>query len=113
MKTERHSPEVQKIVEVIRKRSKSQPKECCPDEQTILQEIDSWLDRWQSTAQNKQSLVYSEVTLTKAPERDVVLGDPSTRSRVRFVYLKTRLSLLEKLRPQLHLRDENVKWTSY
>jgi hypothetical protein len=96
MKTERHSPEVNEIIEIIRERSKIQPKECCPVEKTILQEINSWLDRWQSTAQSKPSLVYSEVTLTKEPEKHVVLGDPQHKIKGKIcVFENTPQSLRE------------------
>ncbi|HPD39110.1 MAG TPA: DISARM system helicase DrmA [Mesotoga infera] len=76
MSNERYSSEVAKICSIIVSRSQEQPAGRKPDKQVILDELNSWLDRWQKIARDHgDTLLYSESSMNFLPQHPVVLGD--------------------------------------
>ena len=83
MAGQRQTPEVQALAAIFEQRAAQQPVGRRPAAGVVGIEMDSELDRWQSIASAQtraggsltDRLVYNESSMTKEPERAVVLGD--------------------------------------
>jgi len=76
----RKAKEVHKLIEILERRSQSQPLGRRPRAGTSKVEAESMLDRWKAAADSFSSLLYSETTMTKEPHYPVVLGDPQHKT---------------------------------
>ena len=83
MATHRRDPEVQALTAIFEERATQQPSGRRPRAGAVSIEMDSELDRWEAIANEQirsggnpeDSFVYAESSMTKEPERAVVLGD--------------------------------------
>jgi len=91
------SPEVQNISHVMESRAQHQPRTRRPAIRSVLQHVDSKLDRWQQIAhRNAQNLKYVEYAIAAHPQYPVVLGDPQHQySGLDIVYENAPESLRE------------------
>jgi hypothetical protein len=90
----RKSAEVRKVVEILEKRSQSQPVGRKPRTKACETEAESLLDRWKAAADSFNNLLYAETTMTKVPQYPVVLGDAQHESHgLPIVFEKTPQSL--------------------
>jgi hypothetical protein len=80
MKANRQSTEVIEIIKLVENRSQSQPLECRPPKNVVLEETKSELDKWENVAKRESSLVYNESSLIREPKSPVVLGDQQHQS---------------------------------
>ena len=78
MSGDRHQPAVQQIPIILEARAQAQPHGRVPPDGLTALEAASELDRWRAIAalhQNPDDLVYYEPAVTRAPRRNVILGD--------------------------------------
>lgn len=83
MANHRRDPEVQALAPIFEDRSGKQPIGRRPANGIVGIEMDSELDRWEAIVNNqiryggdpKDTIVYSESSMTRKPERGVILGD--------------------------------------
>jgi hypothetical protein len=80
MKANRQSTEVIEIIKLVENRSQSQPFECRPPKNVVLEETKSELDKWENVAKRESSLIYNESALIREPKNPVVLGDQQHQS---------------------------------
>jgi len=99
MKTNRNSPEVLAIIDVVERRSQSQPSGCKPSSNVCQSEMASELDKWQATAKSQDSLVYYEPTMIRKPQNSVVLGDPQHETSGLPVVFKNAPQSLREVEP--------------
>lgn len=83
MATHRRDAEVMVLPGIFEQRAMQQPRGRRPPSGVVINEMDAELDRWQAIANDviragggeTDRMVYAESSMTKEPERSVVLGD--------------------------------------
>jgi hypothetical protein len=92
----RNSTELGCITEVIKRRSQIQLETRRPPEDQVNREAQGGFDRWETTAQQENNLVYVEYAINKPPTKSVVLGDEQHQQQgFAFVFRNSPQSLRE------------------
>jgi hypothetical protein len=92
----RNSSELGCITEIIKRRSQIQLETRRPPEDQVNREAQGGFDRWETTAQQENNLVYVEYAINKPPTKSVVLGDEQHQQQgFTFVFRNSPQSLRE------------------